>query len=484
MNKQSSSFPTRQISQLLAAGTSTVICAVLVTLVPGIPNAHARAARSSTAAKTPQSLTLKQAVGRALKGNPTMTAQRLKQRETRLRISSAKRDLFPKITLQGTGLVWDKALKLNLVSGSLPTPPDTCPLGCVSYLGQLLGGFSSITLRDQLTVTGSATVTQPVTATFALIQQLKVSKLEHRAAALQREQKERRLRAQVTKAYLQVLQAERRISIASDGHKLLQAHLKRVQAFRASDMVGANEVLKVQVALARAKQMLTLARAGRDLARANLRMIMGAPVGARFRLSERFADPPPRFRKTLMACQSTAEQNRAELKTLGLKRKMLVAGRKAKRIMLLPQAAVFAKLQLNHGMGSLQPSRSFYAGINLRWTFEWGARKKEADVYAVKTRRLDQLRKHYRRGVRLEVRKHYLTVRTAGKNLGVARKAVKLAAEGLRLETARFGQGVRTSTDLLDAQRRYDEARATYTTNLYSYYTGLAELRSAMGQGA
>ncbi len=443
------------------------------------PKSPRRRATSGSAATT--SLSLKRAVALALRRNPTLKLSALKKREALLKVKAARGALLPKIQLKGNAFVWDSALKFDIAIPELGPPPADCPIGCLSYMGGLFSAFDLGNIRDQFTLQLSVTVAQPVTALFALLKRLKIQKLGVTAANLDRRLQALKLRFSVRKTYLQVLQVERYVIIAADAVKLIQAIQRQVTALYKAEVVGKTEVLKIKVALAAARQRLAQARSGAALARAALRMHIGAKSTTRFRLTEQFKDPPPGFTKSLSGCQKTALRLRPELKILSTQHQMLRAGRKAARIMLLPQAVVMATYQFSHGMGSFQPTHAFFAGVSLSWTFEWGSQYRETQALDAKSLQLLQVVRQVRRGVRLEVRKHHLGVRTAYLNLGVARTAVREAAEGLRLERLRFGQGVKIATDLLDAQARHNRARLQYSSALFSYYIGLAALDGAMG---
>ena len=84
-------------------------------------------------------------------------------------------------------------------------------------------------------------------------------------------------------------------------------------------------------------------------------------------------------------------------------------------------------------------------------------------------------------GLRLNVKKHLLDVKTAWSKIAIARIALKEAAEALRLEELSFGAQLKTAVSLLDAQTRYDGAQTSLTNTMYEYYKSVASLMQAMG---
>jgi outer membrane protein len=98
-----------------------------------------------------------------------------------------------------------------------------------------------------------------------------------------------------------------------------------------------------------------------------------------------------------------------------------------------------------------------------------------------KIKQAEAILKNAERGIYLQVRKHYLDVKTSAKNLEVAKVALKAAGENLRIQRLKMGQEMKTVTDLLDAQTRFEQADAQVATTLYNYYLSLAGLKQAVG---
>jgi len=431
-------------------------------------------------------LTVGRAVAMALRQNPRIRMAAFKQRAARLRVKAARGALLPRVKFEATGMVWDSAVKFTMPPmdpAAFPPPPDDCPLppSCMGYMGNLFGSMDLGTIRDQFTLQVGVTVAEPITALFALLKKLRIRHLGVDVARLERKQVALGLTYQVTKTYLQVLQVEAIVGIAQDAVRLLEAHERQVLALRRAEMVSQIEVLRIKVALSSTRQGLARARAGASMARAALRMLIGARASARFDLVSRFPDPPPPLHRSLAWCQSRAIARRPELAVLRGKQSMAKAGVAASRIMLWPNAVIMANYTHNEGMGTLQPKNSFFAGLSLSWSWEWGSKYRESQALSAETGQLVHAIEAVRRGVLLEVRQHYLAAQTAWKNLASARVAVQEATVALRLERRRFGQGVKTATDLLDAQSRYNRARTQYNNALYGFYAARAGLDAAMG---
>jgi outer membrane protein TolC len=95
--------------------------------------------------------------------------------------------------------------------------------------------------------------------------------------------------------------------------------------------------------------------------------------------------------------------------------------------------------------------------------------------------RVDALHEMAINGVRLEVRKAYLDLDAARKQVEVARASVAQAQESLRIGQNRYGAGLSTITDLLRMQEAALRAQTDYLQSLYRLQTGYANLELATG---
>lgn len=429
-------------------------------------------------------LSLKRAVGCALKKNPDMKVLDHKRRAAQFRVQSAQGALLPRVKLEGSAFVWDSAVKFELGGLELGEPPDGCPLpiDCMTWFGDIMNSIDLGNVRDQFTAQLTVTVAQPITALFALLKKVDVEKLGVDLVKLERRSKKLELRYSVERAYLQVLMARRYLKIAREAVKLIKAHKKQVATYYAHEVVGVSEVLRVKLALRNATQRVTKVESAVELAEANLNRLMGAGKNSTYRYTETFPDPPKPLNSTLAELQKQALKNRPELGMVRNKRDQAKAGRKALRIMLLPEVNVVARYQFSEGMGAFTPQNTFFAGVTASWTWEWGNKYRKTQAMEAQVHEAQAALIKAERAIALQVRKHYLEVKTAEKNLKVSKTSLLEAKENLRIQRLKMGQQMKTVTDLLDAQTRYDSAKAQIATTLYSYYASLASLKQAVAQ--
>ena len=82
-----------------------------------------------------------------------------------------------------------------------------------------------------------------------------------------------------------------------------------------------------------------------------------------------------------------------------------------------------------------------------------------------------------------EVKKNYLAMKEAEKNIPVAQKAIEQAEENYRMSEARYTVQVGTSTEVIDASTLLTSARRSYYEALYRYNLAWAAPERAMGLG-
>ena len=82
----------------------------------------------------------------------------------------------------------------------------------------------------------------------------------------------------------------------------------------------------------------------------------------------------------------------------------------------------------------------------------------------------------------LEVRTRWLELDETSRRVPVAREAIALAEEALSVVLDRYGQGLSTYTQVLDAETRRVRALDDYYDALYDAVLGALRLRRAVGE--
>ncbi|MBU1240721.1 TolC family protein, partial [Myxococcota bacterium] len=193
---------------------------------------------SNLSTTPPTDLSLAVAISKALKKSPSMTIATLKIEDSRQRLEAERRNILPKFTLSANVMRWDSALQFSLGTPTTTTPPADCPIGCLTFLGELFGSFDMGNLRDIYTQQYTVQVAQPITGAFAILQMIKARKIDVKVAELEQQLSAHEARYKTIAAYIQALQAMEYLKITRKSEALIRQHLKRAQLFYKADVLS------------------------------------------------------------------------------------------------------------------------------------------------------------------------------------------------------------------------------------------------------
>ena len=372
-------------------------------------------------------------------------------------------ELGPKVRVEGNVLRWNSAFELPFALPGSSGPPPV------------------LTVRDNFTWTASASVIQPVTALFVIYDAYKVQALGVDVAALRRDVAKRDVAFRVAEAYLRLLEASRLADVATTSVTQLEAQQRQAKSLLANGVIGKNDLLRADLALASARQRMIQMKGQVVLGRGRLATAMGMPTGAEIDAVPFVGDPPPSDEPSLASAETHAVANRLELRELSrrIEQEDLRAG--IARLKRLPAVNVVGNYTHAEGSAFAQKDAA-YVGATLSWdVWDWGTTSagiREADV---KKRQAELARTKLADEVRLEARQAFVNAATAREGLDVARAAVAQAEENYRIVTKRFEANTGTSFDVVDAEQLLTQSRAQVETSLYAYLVARLALQRATG---
>jgi outer membrane protein len=284
--------------------------------------------------------------------------------------------------------------------------------------------------------------------------------------------------------YLNLFEARALEDIAKSSEAELADQVQVTKARVAAGVLTNADALRVQVAVANAKQQEILAHTQGEVARARLLGTLGLPPGND---AVDFAEP-----KTLLAhakaalpllrdAQHQASLARPELKQLKLQVESLEHAKKGRTYSLLPD--IDAEAAYNRLDGEiLAPTNAAFVGFKVNWNvWEWGstwyaqrAAGEQADAL-----RYDLQNQNNQIGV--EVASDLAQARAATNAVDVAQDTIASAEEAYRVTEALLKAGSATTTDLLDAQSALTTARLNLTRAQYEQ--AMAQVTLAHGIG-
>jgi outer membrane protein TolC len=406
----------------------------------------------SSAQEIPASLTLGQAVARALQANPQMAAIRAQALGAEFGKRSARAAFGPSLSAN-YGMIYDD---------------------------------KPIVGRDKDTWTLNINLSQPLFTGWRLLS-------TYQRAALIQEQLETRITATelqliltVQEHFLNLLKAREQVRSAQDSVVRLQSHLQRAQAFYDVGLQPRVDLLSAEVELAQAEQELLMFQNTVLTQIARLNTLLNLDLEEQVDYVGELAYLP--YEPNLQDCLDRAFANRPDI----------ILSKKAEEIaekeLKITASAFYPQIRADldyyrrgndpgvSGDGT-RPDPWWTASVVMQWqVFEWGKTRYAYEQAKQNLRALRQETAKLRLEVSYEVKSLHLKLQEASARISVARKALEEAREAFRNAQARYQAQVGTNIQVLDEQARLTRAEAGLTDALADYQFAMARLFAAMGQ--
>jgi outer membrane protein TolC len=281
-------------------------------------------------------------------------------------------------------------------------------------------------------------------------------------------------------SYLDLLESEKLLQVASDEVKLYEAHLKDTEARYAAGVITRNEVLQAKVTLADSRQRALTAENLRSLRASRLNSLLLRPLTEAVHAEEVGATPSAGF--TLADAWQIAEAESPDLKDIDARIRAKEEANSAIRSEYAPAVFVSGGYEYQENRYMVRNDNwTLIAGINLN-LFSGGATRAKLHVGAGELWSLTVTRDKILDGVRLDVQRNYLDYQSSLQKVDVTREAVAQAEENLRLQRLRYQEGEGTATDVLDAVTLLTTAQTNAWKALYGVKRAEAGLLYSMGR--
>ena len=283
-----------------------------------------------------------------------------------------------------------------------------------------------------------------------------------------------------TTGYYAVLEAANTVALDKESVKQLAEHVKNTQAQFNVGVVAKIDVLRSQVALANAEQVLTQAENTYNIAVASLNNVIGLPISSELSVSESLAYK--KYNNTLENCITYAMANRPEIHQYAAAVDMAKASQKIANAGNMPTVAATAATGWLSDSWPATDNNDWSVGLTLSlnvWDYGVTAAKvagAKADLVSAQ-----ETYKQVTDSVQLAVRTYYLSLREAEKRISTTSLAIAEAEEAYKIALVQYQAGVGTNTDVIDAQVALTTAKNNYIQALYDYNTSHAQLEKAMG---
>jgi outer membrane protein TolC len=328
---------------------------------------------------------------------------------------------------------------------------------------------------------GAATVTVPLFTAGRISSSIAAAEARGRGAGAQVEGAEEDVKLAVADAYVNVLRARKALEVADSNVKTLESLISDIGAMFERELVPKNDLLAVQVALADARQGRLRAANATELALASYNRRVGEPLTRAADLEETLpvpADLPSDPDELVKA----AIEKRSELKVLDEQATAYGQLAKTERSRVLPQLSLTGAY--NYLENAFLDDEDFASvGVGVQWAlFDGGQARKRAASLERSRRATEQQRADVESLIALQVRQSWLDVDETRQRIEVTAGAVEQAEENLRIARERYGAGLGTQTQLLEAESLRVQALSNRDNAVLD--AGLAKLRLARAVGA
>ncbi len=411
---------------------------------PDLSRMHARAQAQG------RSITLRQAVERALRTNADVRIKSLRIAAARLDVHSHKARMLPLLKVESTALFWNDRLAIQF-----SLPKDL--LDMLALINpNLQVSVPPILVRERFTWQTAVTVIQPLSPLLTLSSLLDLKKAEVEAARAETAMEKRRVAEEVESLYLNALKADAYLAVLEQAQALLDAQRARVAALIEAQVATPAEMARVDAADADLAAKRARALSAILLSRQALAYLLGDPLDTFYRLMPPEADAQW---PGVDACSARAMRERPEFEMIRARRRQVHEGRQAQRYDLFPRLAVLSQYKFSEGFGDLEPRNQWFAGLALSWELQWNEKWRELEKLEVAERELDVQTQKAERGIRLEISKKYLEWQAARSVLAARRAAERAALVAHEIQVKLFNEKMATNTDVLSAQTQWLSAR-------------------------
>ena len=283
----------------------------------------------------------------------------------------------------------------------------------------------------------------------------------------------------VTAAYQQLLYAQRQVEVAHGELKAAEALEAQAADHVKAGLAVQSDLMAAQVNSAARRQESIAAEGAVELAWEELRAAMGAPDFAATPLKpiERHDFPEISLEDEL----ATAARMRPDLTAVNQAQQAQVQAVGAAKASFGPRVGAYGNWEEDRGSLTTAGGNNWVAGVQISVDILPFARRSQMARETAAQQRIDAQVAQARQQIRLQVSQAHIQRRTAALQLETARAATAQAAESLRIVQNRYRAGLATITELLRAEDAGRQAQANYWGAVYGNARAYAQLLFAQG---
>jgi len=416
-----------------------------------------------------ETLSLYQAVERAVEHNPGLQAVQFQTLSAEEKIIQAKSGFMPQVQLSGqyshtNNPMWAFGTRLNQES---ITQEDFDP----ARLNEpdAIDNFIS-----------AVSVSWPLYDSGQTLYGWQQAQLNHESAVYITDRTRHQVIARTITAYIGALLARENLKVVKQTLDTARTHLKMVESRYKGGFVVKSDLLRAQVHIAEIEQQLTEARSQIDIAGCMLSISMGIAGNLKYELTTPL-EKGRAITGSLDSWISRALSDRPDLKHMKYQKTIAEKEIEKSRASRHPSVSLSGRYELNSE--DLQDQASNYTiGAMVSFNLFSGGRisAKIRDAHA-SMKQVDAMLQAMEQQVCGETRQAFFNAQSAWERIRVAGAAVGQADESLRIVQNRYNSGLFTITDLLDAEVTLQQSRTNHLKAVHDFRAAETRLSLAAG---
>jgi len=402
--------------------------------------------------------TLQQAWDVALEVDHSLKAIRENTEAVAQRLESAKAARLPGVSLEAGYTALDNA------------PASRANLGASS---------TEFQVSEKNSLSYKATATLPLYTSGRITSGIEAADDAFQASRIQESSKTLDLKLKVAEAFVGVLRDDRGLEVASSHVASLKAHARDVENMYEQGMVSRNDLLAAQVALADAEQEAIKAKNALDIAKSAYNRLLGRPLDQVVALDDL---QPESFGEPLDALTERALRQRHELRALQFQISALRHQAAGIRAETGPQLALSGGYDFQENQFQVHEGQ-WLVNLGVQWKlFDGGVIRHKASATERQAAALQEQYYDLVTNVALQVRQHWLDVQETRKRIRVTEKAIAQAEENLKVNRDRYGNGLATNTEVLDAETLRTRSQNNHANAIYDAVLATLRLKRVVGE--
>lgn len=287
-------------------------------------------------------------------------------------------------------------------------------------------------------------------------------------------------------AYWNLFKAMQMKKVLDETVQQVQAHVNDAKNMLAAGLITNNDLLKLQVQLSDILYKQVDANNGVKLANLSLNNVLGislleviTPVSVAAGNAE--------MRESITDLLALSYDKRPELKAANFRIKTGESGITMAQSAWYPQVNLVGNYTYSRPNQRIFPTKDEFKGtwdVSLALSFDiwdWNARSHQTEQAEAQLAQAKDGFEIMRDAITLEVTQNYLNMNQAKEKMAIAQLAQQQAEENFRITGEKFKQGTALSSDLIDAEVAYLQAKTNYTTALVDYELAVARLQKSTG---